>query len=302
MFKLFQDMANAYTDPFLYAVWVIIVLLIIEYILSVKYHLDYYEKKDTLANLGMMLGASLIGFLGKPIAFFYFTWLHDKYSLFAMPTNSWWYWVVLMLGVDFTYYWYHRWSHEIRILWAAHVNHHSSQYFNYSVALRQAWVIAAMYYIFWVWLVIIGFTPVSVLFCMSILHIYQFWVHTESIGKLGFLEKIIVTPSFHRVHHGSNPKYIDKNHSGVFIIWDVLFGTFAVEDEKVIYGLTKNINTYNPIRIAFHEYKSIWDDIKKPGSLKNKLGYIFGNPGWEPKEVKEIKSETTVLQKELMVQ
>lgn len=274
--------ASAHTDPFIYAIGIFLILILVEYFLSVKHQLEYYEKRDTMANLAMAAGVSIIGFFGKTLAFLYFSFCY-QYRLFTIDQSKWWSWIILFIAVDFSYYWYHRLSHEIRFLWASHINHHSSQLFNFSTALRQAWVGASFYYIFWLWLVFVGFSPWTVLFCMSILHIYQFWVHTESIGKLGILEKIIVTPSFHRVHHGSNPQYIDKNHGGFLIIWDKIFGSYEEENEKVIYGLTKNIDSYNPLTIAFHEYKAIWNDIKKQGPLKNKLLYIVGSPGWKPK-------------------
>ncbi len=285
MFNSLFKTAFTHPDPFIYAIWFFLLLILIEYIVSVKQQLEYYEKKDTFANLAMALGVSFIGFFGKSLAFLYFSFFY-AHKLFTINQNKWWTWLLLIILVDFSYYWYHRLSHEVRFLWASHINHHSSQLFNFSTALRQAWVGASFYYIFWLWLVIIGFTPWSVLFCMSALHIYQFWVHTESIKKLGFLEKIIVTPSFHRVHHGSNPQYIDKNHGGLLVVWDMLLGTYEEENEKVIYGLTTNIHSFNPLTIAFHEYKAIWRDIKNTGSFKNKLGYVFGTPSWKPKAEK----------------
>jgi len=184
---------------------------------------------------------------------------------------------------DISYYWFHRKSHEIRFFWASHVVHHSSQKYNLSTALRQTWTgNLTGAFLFWSWMPFLGFHPVMVMTMQAASLIYQFWIHTETIKKLPTpIEYIFNTPSHHRVHHGSNPEYIDKNHAGVLIIWDKIFDTFQPELFRPTYGLTKNINSYNPVRIAFHEWTDIWRDIRQSSSLKQALKYTFGRPGWK---------------------
>jgi sterol desaturase/sphingolipid hydroxylase (fatty acid hydroxylase superfamily) len=159
--------------------------------------------------------------------------------------------------------------------------HHSSQRYNLGTALRQTWTGFFMSFIFWLWLPLVGFPPIMVMTMQAVSLLYQFWVHTELVRRLGPLEWVMNTPSHHRVHHGSNQRYLDRNHAGVLIIWDRLFGTFEPEGEKVIYGLTKNINSYNPLRIAFHEWIDIWNDVRRAETWRLKLRYIFGRPGWK---------------------
>jgi sterol desaturase/sphingolipid hydroxylase (fatty acid hydroxylase superfamily) len=166
------------------------------------------------------------------------------------------------------------------VFWACHVNHHSSTHYNLSTALRQAVLTPLSGPIFWAPLPLIGFPPWMVLTAQAWSLLYQFWLHTEAIDRLGPLEAIMNTPSHHRVHHGKNVRYLDKNHAGIFIIWDKLFGTFAPEEERVVYGLTTDITTYNPLRIGFHEFAAIGRDVARAPSLRAKLGYMFRPPGW----------------------
>lgn len=192
------------------------------------------------------------------------------------------YWAVLLLAEDFMYYWLHRIDHFCRFFWAVHVTHHSSEEFNLTVGFRSS-VFQPLYrFIYFIPLALMGFKGIDIMFMYAATQIFGILVHTQTIKKLGFLEYIIVTPSHHRVHHGSNIQYLDKNMGMLLIIWDKLFGTFQAEDDKdpVKYGLTKNIETYNPLTMVFHEWKAIWNDLKKQTSFKNKLMYVFGPPGW----------------------
>jgi sterol desaturase/sphingolipid hydroxylase (fatty acid hydroxylase superfamily) len=184
----------------------------------------------------------------------------------------------LFFADDFSYYCFHRISHECRLFWASHVIHHSSQRFNLGTALRQTWTGNFMSFVFWLWLPLIGFPPVMVLTMQAISLLYQFWIHTELVRHMGPLEWVLNTPSHHRVHHGSNQQYLDRNHAGVLIIWDRMFGTFEPEREKVVYGLTKNLNSYNPLRIAFHEWIDIWRDLRNAQTWKQRLISVFGSP------------------------
>ncbi len=192
------------------------------------------------------------------------------------------YWILLIIGEDFMYYWLHRVDHYCRFFWAVHVTHHSSEEFNFTVGFRSS-VFQPLYrFIYFIPLALFGFKGIDIMFAYSATQLYGVLVHTQAIKKLGFLEYIIVTPSHHRVHHGSNIRYLDKNMGMFLIIWDKLFGTFQKEEERdpVKYGLTTNVNSYNPVTIVFHEWKSIFKDLKKKCSPIQKLGYVFGPPGW----------------------
>lgn len=243
-----------------------------------------YETKDAFASITMGLGNVFLGFLSKAIVLGVFFLIYENFRLFTIPV-AWWSFILLFFVDDLSYYWFHRISHECRLFWASHIVHHSSQYYNLSTALRQTWSGGFYTFIFWLWLPLLGFHPAMILLQMSISLLYQFWIHTEAIDKMPkWFEAVFNTPSHHRVHHGSNPVYLDRNHAGILIIWDKLFGTFQPElkDEKVQYGLVKNINTYNPVKIAFIEWVTMFKDIftgKK--SLKNRLFYLFKPPGWK---------------------
>jgi len=214
-----------------------------------------------------------------------FTWIH-RFAIFPIG-YTWWAWVLVLFADDFSYYWFHRASHTCRLFWASHVVHHSSQRYNLGTALRQTWTGAFMSFIFWAWMPLIGFAPIMVMTMQSISLLYQFWIHTEVVRHMGVLEQVLNTPSHHRVHHGSNPQYIDRNHAGILIIWDRLFGTLEAEKERCIYGLTTNIGTYNPFRIAFHEWVDMWRDVRTAPTLPDKIRYVFGNPGWKHAQTQE---------------
>lgn len=240
-----------------------------------------YEWRDTLASLAMGIGslAAKLPFAGAIYAFN--VYLYD-YRIFELEESVWWFFPALIVCEDFCYYWFHRLHHEVRFLWAGHVNHHSSTHYNLSTALRQAWITVLTGPIFWAPLPLLGFDAESVLFAQSISLLYQYWIHTELIDTMGPFEWIFNTPSHHRVHHGRNPIYLDRNHGGILIIWDRLFGTFEVESEPVDYGLTTNIETYNPFRIAFHELAAIARDVAASKRIGHALAYVFGPPGWSP--------------------
>src|SRR5579859_106275 len=253
-----------------------IALLVLEAVVDAIMRRDLYELKDTAASLSMGTGNVLLGLASKAMIFAIFTAVH-RFAIFKIGYQGW-AWVLLFFADDFTYYWFHRTSHECRLFWASHVIHHSSQRFNLGTALRQTWTGNFMSFVFWLWLPLVGFEPIMVLTMQAISLLYQFWVHTELVRKMGPLEWVLNTPSHHRVHHGSNRQYLDRNHAGVLIIWDRMFGTFEPEREKVVYGLTKNITSYNPLRIAFHEWIDIWNDLRRAGNWKQRLVAVFGSP------------------------
>ena len=187
-----------------------------------------------------------------------------------------------MLADDFTYYWFHRANHEIRILWAAHIVHHSSDNFNLGTAIRNGWFTILYKPLFYMWMPAIGFPPEMVIVCLGIEALWQFQLHSQYIPKMGFLEKILNTHTMHQVHHAQNVEYLDKNHGGFLNVFDKLFGTWKEYDEEieVKYGVIHAPNSYNPIVILTHEFKDIWNDVKKVDKLSHKLMYIFGPPGW----------------------
>jgi sterol desaturase/sphingolipid hydroxylase (fatty acid hydroxylase superfamily) len=184
--------------------------------------------------------------------------------------------------VDFAYYWFHRLHHEVRVLWASHVPHHSSQRYNLSTALRQSWLTPLTGPVFWAPLLLVGFSPAMVLTAQAWSLLYQFALHTEAVGRLGPLEWVLNTPSHHRVHHGSDAGYLDKNYGGIFIVWDRLFGTFAAEAQRVTYGLTRNVGSFHPLRIAFHELAATATEVWGAGSWRRALHAVIGRPGSPP--------------------
>lgn len=264
-----------------YAIPVFVITVIVEAILTVKIKLDEYEFKDAFTSISMGLGNVTIGLFTKGLTLALFLWLY-QFRLFTIPF-TWWAWFILLFAEDFVYYWNHRIAHESRLFWASHVVHHSSQKYNLSTALRQTWTGSFYTFIFWLPLIIIGFHPVMVLVQMSISLLYQYWIHTELITKLPkWFEAVFNTPSHHRVHHATNPQYLDRNHAGIFIIWDKIFGTFEPEDEKPVYGLVKNIETYNPLKVAFVEWYNMMKDVfSSKTSMTKRILYLFKPPGWK---------------------
>jgi sterol desaturase/sphingolipid hydroxylase (fatty acid hydroxylase superfamily) len=264
-----------------YAIPFFIVTVIIEVLLTVKVKLEDYEFKDARTSIFMGLGNVFLGIFTKSMVLAIFLFLY-KFSVLKIPF-TWWAWLILFFAEDFCYYWFHRISHESRLFWASHVVHHSSKKYNLSTALRQTWSGSFYSFVFWLPLILIGFHPIMVMVQMSISLIYQYWIHTELIDKMPkWFEGIFNTPSHHRVHHATNPQYLDRNHAGIFIIWDRLFGTFEPEVEKPIYGLVTNIETYNPVKIAFTEwYNMLSDFFNSKTSIINKFKYFIKPPGWK---------------------
>ena len=254
-----------------------ILLVVAEAIFGAVMHRDLYAGKDTAASLTMGVGNVLVSLVSKGLVFAIFTWVH-RFAFFAIG-YQWWAWVLAFFADDVTYYWFHRTSHECRFLWASHVVHHSSQRYNLGTALRQTWTGGFFSFVFWLWMPLVGFQPIMIFTMQAISLLYQFWIHTEVVRHMGVLELVLNTPSHHRVHHATNPQYIDRNHAGVLIVWDRWFGSFEPEQEECVYGLTTNIDTYNPLKIAFHEWIAIWRDLRRSVNLRAKLTAVFGNPG-----------------------
>ncbi len=267
----------------LVAIPIFLLVVGVEFYYDKLKHLGLYSAKDLAASLGMLLITGVVEFIPKVAAFIAFYFLHDISPLRDVIERQWWAWLLLVFMDDFAYYWFHRMNHEVRLFWAGHVSHHSSQYMNFGTALRQGAGERVHKYLFWLWIPILGFDPIMLFVVMSINLIFQFWIHTEWIDRFPvWVEFLFNTPSHHRVHHGSNIRYLDRNHGGMLIIWDRLFGTFVDElpAEPVVYGLTKNLNSDQLLHVAGHEYLSMWRDVGRATRWSDKLRYILLAPGW----------------------
>ena len=268
----------------IYAIPFFVLAMLLEFFVASTKNIKSYTAKDAFSSIAMGLGNVFIGLVSKLFVFAALYYVYENLRIFTIPI-TWWSFIILFFLDDFSYYWFHRTSHENRFFWASHVVHHSSKHYNLSTALRQTWTGSFYSFIFWLWLPLIGFHPGMIIFQMSISLLYQFWIHTELIQKMPkWIELFFNTPSHHRVHHGSNPIYLDKNHAGILIIWDKLFGTFQPElkSEKVQYGLVVNIKTYNPIFIAFNEWGALFKDLNtKNISVKDRIKYLYKPPGWK---------------------
>ena len=274
-----------------YAIPFFVLLLVVEAISFRHYHEDDlvgYELKDTRTSLAMGLGNVTVNVGWKAVVVVIYAALYELTPL-RIPEDAWWAWILLFFLDDLAYYWFHRISHVSRFFWASHVVHHSSTYFNLSTALRQTWV-PMTYLPFWLPLILLGFPPWMVLLAQSWSLIYQFGLHTERIGRLPRpIEWFFNTPSHHRVHHGANEQYLDRNYGGILIVWDHLFGSFIGEDERVRYGLTKNIDTFNPVKVAFGEYGALVRDVRAARGWRMKLEVALRGPGWLPPDVDDLE-------------
>lgn len=275
-----------YPEPTMFATPFFIITVILEAVVMAKWKKSGrdvigYEKRDTWASLAMGIG-SLVTVTALNAAIYTLAKILFQHRLTDLGTGALG-WTVAIVGWDFLYYWHHRVEHESRFLWASHVNHHSSQHFNLSTALRQPWT-PWTGLVFFPPLALFGVQPWMIMVSAGINLIYQYWIHTEAIGRLPrIIELVFNTPSHHRVHHGSNPEYLDKNYAGMLIVWDRMFGSFEPENARVVYGLTKNITTFNPFRIAFHEYAAIFRDAAATKGLVRKAEVFVRGPGFKPK-------------------
>lgn len=199
-------------------------------------------------------------------------------------------WIVALLAMDLTYYWMHRTEHQTRILWANHSVHHSSEDYNLTVAMRLCIIEGGIKWIFLIPMVLVGFNPFQAVMALLLISQYQSWIHTEHIDRLGWLDEVFNTPSVHRVHHGSNRQYLDRNYGGMLMIWDKLFGTSEREEEPVVYGLTRNMNSNNPLTINVIEHRNIWQDLKRCQCFRDRFRALFGPLTWRPSNVNKSDS------------
>ncbi|MDT4913407.1 MAG: hypothetical protein QOC66_2535 [Pseudonocardiales bacterium] len=278
--------ADSLKDPLVYALPVFALFMVLE-AASLRFLEDEpnpngYEIRDTRTNLLMGIGSLIVNGTARVFALLAYSALYVLAPV-HLDAHRWYTWVFALLVVDLLFYTEHRAAHRVRILWAAHQAHHNSQRFNLSTAVRQKWN-PWWELIVWVPLPLMGIAPWLIFTTFSINLIFQFFVHTERIDRMWRpVELVFNTPSHHRVHHASDPDYLDKNYAGMLIVWDRLFGSYAEETHRPTYGLTKNIASHNPFRLQYHEYAAIMRDVRRSASWRDRFGYLFAPPGWMPK-------------------
>lgn len=287
-FKFIHDVEEKAPNIILYAVPVMIFFSLLEMLFSYLQDRKYYEKKETIGSIFVGIGNLIVSAGVKVVLLYLMVWLYnlipwrmtlDLNQSFFSYYSYWWMLIPCYIIYDLCSYWAHRISHEQRFWWATHVAHHSGEHYNLAVSFRLSWV-QHIKVVFFLPIAFMGFHPIIFFVTNQIAVLFQFWVHTEYIRKMPrWIEYIFATPSNHRVHHGSQEQYIDKNYGATFIFWDRIWKTYEPEVEKVVYGLTKNIDKKsNPLHINFHEYIDMWKDVKNAKGLRRKLFYIFGSP------------------------
>jgi sterol desaturase/sphingolipid hydroxylase (fatty acid hydroxylase superfamily) len=263
-------------------------LIALEVLLAWLLRKRVYRLTDSLADLSCGILSQLIGLFTKGVGLYMYALsasvlnLPEALGSTIWNWNGWVSWMVAFVAVDFCYYWTHRLSHQVNILWAGHVVHHSSEEYNLTVALRQSSFHGLFTWVFYLPLAVAGIPWEVFGTCYALNLIYQFWVHTQLVRWLGPLEYVLVSPSNHRVHHAVNPEYLDKNHGGVFIVWDILFGTFKVETTPPVYGITKPLASWNPLWANLHTFWWVLETASRTRSLVDALKVLFGPPGWQP--------------------
>jgi sterol desaturase/sphingolipid hydroxylase (fatty acid hydroxylase superfamily) len=268
-------------DPVPYAIPLFVLLVAAEMLWARARAPLAYEPRDTLCSLALGLGSTAAGMASAGLVLAAALWLY-QFRIYTFGWQ-WWVWPIAFVLDDFGYYWGHRLGHRVRWFWASHVNHHSSQHYNLSTALRQTWTgFIALSFLFRIPLALIGFHPAMLAACAGINLIYQFWIHTETIRRMPrWFEAVMNTPSHHRVHHATNPVYLDRNYAGVFIVWDKLFGTFQpeLEEAPVRYGIVRQLGSFNLLWAAFHEWAGLARDVWH-APWRHKFGYVWRAPGW----------------------
>tara|TARA_R110001599_G_scaffold203055_1_gene400016 strand:+ start:47556 stop:48794 length:1239 start_codon:yes stop_codon:yes gene_type:complete len=269
-------------DPTVIAIPVYFLLIGIELIVHRVQAVKSYRLNDAITNINCGVTSQVTGAFLKVLSIGVYTIIFEKFRVMDL-SNTVIVWIVAFMAYDFFYYWAHRMSHQVNLFWGGHSVHHQSEEYNLSVALRQSSTQTIWTFAFYIPMALIGVDPILLVSVSGFNLLYQFWIHTESINKLPkWFEAVFNTPSHHRVHHARNPKYIDKNHAGTFIVWDKLFGTFKAEEERPIYGITKNLNSWNPVWANMAHYSDMWGDIKSIPKLSDKIRYVFEKPGWLP--------------------
>ena len=285
-----EELLIAITTP------IYIVVIGAEILASYIHHKHYYSVKGVLSNIYLSALNFTLDILLRVVCLFVLNFFF-QFKLVEIQ-NQYLYWFTLVIAQDFMFYWLHRIDHFVRFFWAVHITHHSSEEYNLTVGFRSSVFQPVYRFIYFIPLSFLGFRGVDIMFIYAATQIYGILIHTQMVDKLGFLEYFLSTPSHHRVHHASNVKYLDKNMGMLLIIWDKLFGTFQAEEknEKVVFGLTENIKTYHPLKMVFHEWVNIFNDLKKAPGFKAKWMYVFGPPGWSHDGSKKTSKQ---LQREL---
>lgn len=269
-------------NPVVLSIPIFFLFIGIEILVERIMHRKTYRLADSISNISCGIMQQLIGLFLKILTIGVYQFLFERYAIFSLERSSPWYWISLLLLVDLAYYFGHRISHGVNLFWAGHIVHHQSEEFNLSVALRQSSFSIIWFFWFNLPIALLGFETLDFALITAINTLYQFWIHTELVNKLGIFEHFMNTPSHHRVHHGRDPKYVDKNHGGMFIIWDKLFGTFQAEEEKPTYGITKPIRSWNAIYANFSHYVEIERQLNRISGWSDRLKYLFKKPGWLP--------------------
>ena len=270
-------------NPIVLSIPVFFILIGIELLVERFTRQKLYRLPDAISNISCGITSQLSGLFLTIFGIGIYQFLFEKFALFNLDNSGWLYWISLTLLVDFAYYWAHRMSHEVNLFWGGHVVHHQSEEYNLSVALRQSSLQVIWTFAFNLPIALLGFQTIDFVLVAAFNTLYQFWIHTETIGKLPrWIEFIFNTPSHHRVHHGRNPKYIDKNHAGSLIIWDRLFGTFQEEEEKPTYGITRPLRSWNAVWANMSHYAGMGADLKRIPFWRDRIKYLFMKPGWLP--------------------
>ncbi len=264
---------------------IVLAMIFLEILVSNFRNQNFYKRGDTLCTVGLLLGNIIVAFAIKGIVLAFHIYLYQfRVFDFVNEIPIWVLWIMTFISIDLVFYVYHRMSHRIRFLWAIHLSHHSSEEMNFAVSFRQAWFGPISKIPFFMILPLLGFDPTIIAVAGVISTLWGIVGHTQVIGKLGPLEWIFNTPSHHRVHHGSNKQYIDKNYGNLLIIWDRMFGTFEPEQEEVKFGLVNNVNTFNPVKVTFMAWVSMINELKQKNSLSEVIKVIFGPPVTHVKE------------------
>ena len=251
------------------AIPVFFLLIAVELVCARILERDSYRLSDSVGDISCGLLQQVTEVFLKTAVFAAYVFVYEHFRRFAIPTSAAWAWILCFLGYDLLYYWYHRLSHEVNAGWASHVVHHQSEEYNLTVALRQSAIPVS--WVFYLPLALVGFPPAMFLAVSAFDTLYQFWIHTRLVGRMGPLEWVLNTPSHHRVHHGRNPRYIDRNHGGTLIVWDRLFGSFAEEREEPVYGITKPLASFNPLWANLHYWVEMWDIARRAARPLDRL-------------------------------
>jgi sterol desaturase/sphingolipid hydroxylase (fatty acid hydroxylase superfamily) len=268
-------------SPTVIAIPVFVFLIVLEGWYDARTNAGEYERRDTSTNIGLGLISVVWGALFGIAQVLIYVGLYEITPL-RVPVAAWWAWPAVLLLDDFCYYWFHRFSHEMRFFWNFHVVHHSSDHYNLSVAVRQSWFGGLVSWVFYAPIALLGFPPWMIVTAHGFNLIYQFWIHTRFIRSLGPLEYVLNTPAHHRVHHGVNNQYLDRNYAGALIIWDRLFGTFIPETETPRYGIIKPLNSYNMMWVNCHAWSEMFAEMRARSGIRSKMRCVFGAPAMEP--------------------